>query len=74
MEQVGKLNLVDLAGSEKVWKSGSQGDTLEEAKKINWSAPIGEGAVGRQVSEYGAPVCNGSASGHHFSTFPTQSG
>merc|ERR1719482_477446 len=36
-EKVGKLNLVDLAGSEKVWKSGSQGDTLEEAKKINWS-------------------------------------
>lgn len=36
-EKVGKLNLVDLAGSEKVWKSGSSGDTLEEAKKINWS-------------------------------------
>merc|ERR1719460_1636837 len=36
-EKVGKLNLVDLAGSEKVWKSGSQGDTLEEAKKINMS-------------------------------------
>ena len=43
--QVGKLNLVDLAGSEKVWKSGSQGDTLEEAKKINWSAGT-RGAAG----------------------------
>merc|ERR550537_33871 len=36
-EKLGKLHLVDLAGSEKVWKSGSVGDTLEEAKKINWS-------------------------------------
>jgi hypothetical protein len=32
-----KLTLVDLAGSEKVAKSGSAGDTLEEAKKINSS-------------------------------------
>ena len=32
-----KLNLVDLAGSEKVSKSGSVGETLEEAKKINLS-------------------------------------
>merc|ERR550514_925339 len=36
-EKLGKLNLVDLAGSEKVSKSGSTGETLEEAKKINWS-------------------------------------
>jgi len=33
----GKLSLVDLAGSEKVSKSESVGETLEEAKKINWS-------------------------------------
>lgn len=32
-----KLTLVDLAGSEKVRKSGSVGDMLEEAKKINSS-------------------------------------
>jgi len=31
------LTLVDLAGSEKVSKSESVGETLEEAKKINWS-------------------------------------
>lgn len=36
-ERLGKLTLVDLAGSEKVSKSESIGDTLEEAKKINWS-------------------------------------
>ena len=36
-EKRGKLNLVDLAGSEKVSKSGSVGETLEEAKKINLS-------------------------------------
>eukprot|EP01119_Soliformovum_irregulare_P014304 TRINITY_DN3915_c0_g1_i2.p1 TRINITY_DN3915_c0_g1~~TRINITY_DN3915_c0_g1_i2.p1 ORF type:complete len:1407 (-),score=731.72 TRINITY_DN3915_c0_g1_i2:353-4573(-) len=33
----GVLNLVDLAGSEKVGKTGTSGDTLEEAKKINQS-------------------------------------
>merc|ERR550537_2131870 len=32
-----KLTLVDLAGSEKVHKSGSAGEMLEEAKKINSS-------------------------------------
>lgn len=32
-----KLTLVDLAGSEKVHKSGSVGENLEEAKKINSS-------------------------------------
>lgn len=31
------LFLVDLAGSEKVDKTGAQGQTLEEAKKINSS-------------------------------------
>ncbi|WLF76728.1 hypothetical protein PVL30_000432 [Lodderomyces elongisporus] len=31
------LSLVDLAGSEKVRKTGAQGQTLEEAKKINKS-------------------------------------
>lgn len=31
------LNLVDLAGSEKVGKTGTSGETLEEAKKINQS-------------------------------------
>ncbi|CAJ1332697.1 unnamed protein product [Effrenium voratum] len=36
-ERLGKLTLVDLAGSEKVSKSESVGETLEEAKKINWS-------------------------------------
>eukprot|EP00929_Paragymnodinium_shiwhaense_P000876 TRINITY_DN101081_c0_g1_i1.p1 TRINITY_DN101081_c0_g1~~TRINITY_DN101081_c0_g1_i1.p1 ORF type:complete len:1023 (-),score=178.92 TRINITY_DN101081_c0_g1_i1:141-3209(-) len=36
-ERVGKLTLVDLAGSEKVRKSGSEGDMLTEAKKINSS-------------------------------------
>lgn len=36
-ECMGKLTLVDLAGSEKVSKSGLVGETLEEAKKINWS-------------------------------------
>lgn len=36
-ERLGKLTLVDLAGSEKVSKSESVGQTLEEAKKINWS-------------------------------------
>ena len=35
--KTGKLNLVDLAGSEKVGKTGAQGETLEEAKKINQS-------------------------------------
>jgi len=36
-KRLGKLSLVDLAGSEKVSKSESVGETLEEAKKINWS-------------------------------------
>jgi len=36
-ERLGKLTLVDLAGSEKVSKSECVGETLEEAKKINWS-------------------------------------
>eukprot|EP00929_Paragymnodinium_shiwhaense_P053923 TRINITY_DN27032_c0_g1_i1.p1 TRINITY_DN27032_c0_g1~~TRINITY_DN27032_c0_g1_i1.p1 ORF type:complete len:968 (+),score=203.56 TRINITY_DN27032_c0_g1_i1:125-3028(+) len=36
-ERLGKLTLVDLAGSEKVSKSGSIGETLEDAKKINVS-------------------------------------
>lgn len=36
-ERHGKLTLVDLAGSEKVHKSGSAGEMLEEAKKINSS-------------------------------------
>jgi len=31
----GKLFLVDLAGSEKISKSGAEGKTLDEAKKIN---------------------------------------
>jgi len=33
----GKLYLVDLAGSEKVEKTGAEGKTLDEAKKINLS-------------------------------------
>eukprot|EP01137_Pigoraptor_chileana_P000384 Opistho-2@36475 len=33
----GRLSLVDLAGSEKVGKTGAEGQTLEEAKKINKS-------------------------------------
>lgn len=37
VEKKGRLNLVDLAGSEKVLKSGSTGESLEEAKKINLS-------------------------------------
>ena len=36
-EKRGVLNLVDLAGSEKVGKTGAVGQTLEEAKTINWS-------------------------------------
>lgn len=32
-----QLYLVDLAGSEKVWKTGAEGDRLEEAKYINKS-------------------------------------
>jgi len=32
-----KLHLVDLAGSEKVSKTGAVGETLQEAKKINYS-------------------------------------
>jgi kinesin family protein 5 len=36
-EKKGRLNLVDLAGSEKISKTGAQGETLEEAKKINLS-------------------------------------
>lgn len=31
----GKLCLVDLAGSEKISKTGAEGKTLDEAKKIN---------------------------------------
>jgi kinesin family member 5 len=33
----GKLYLVDLAGSEKISKTGAEGKTLEEGKKINQS-------------------------------------
>ena len=33
----GRISLCDLAGSEKVAKTGSSGETLEEAKKINAS-------------------------------------
>ena len=33
--KTGKLFLVDLAGSEKIAKSGAEGKTLDEAKKIN---------------------------------------
>ena len=35
--KVSRLNIADLAGSEKVAKTGSSGETLEEAKKINAS-------------------------------------
>ena len=35
--KVSKLNIADLAGSEKVAKTGSSGETLNEAKKINAS-------------------------------------
>lgn len=35
--RVGKLNLVDLAGSERQSKTGSTGDRLKEATKINLS-------------------------------------
>lgn len=35
--QVSKLNVADLAGSERVGKTGSSGETLDEAKKINAS-------------------------------------
>jgi kinesin family protein 5 len=31
----GKLFLVDLAGSEKIAKTGAEGKTLDEAKRIN---------------------------------------
>ena len=35
--KTGKLSLVDLAGSEKIQKTEAEGQTLEEAKKINSS-------------------------------------
>ena len=35
--KTGKLYLVDLAGSEKISKTGAEGKTLDEAKKINAS-------------------------------------
>ena len=35
--RTGRLFLVDLAGSEMVSKTGAEGQTLEEAKKINKS-------------------------------------
>jgi len=35
--KVGKLNMVDLAGSERQSKTGSTGDRLKEATKINLS-------------------------------------
>lgn len=37
MIKVGKLNLVDLAGSEKQCKTGTKGERLKEATKINLS-------------------------------------
>ena len=37
--KTGKLYLVDLAGSEKITKTGAEGKTLDEAKKINASLP-----------------------------------
>eukprot|EP00736_Rhodelphis_marinus_P000033 Rmarinus@m.9195 len=37
VEKKSRINLVDLAGSEKVSKTGAEGLTLEEAKKINRS-------------------------------------
>lgn len=33
--KTGKLCLVDLAGSEKISKTGAEGKTLDEAKRIN---------------------------------------
>lgn len=36
-EKSGRINMIDLAGSEKVWKSQAEGESLEEAKKINLS-------------------------------------
>ena len=35
--KTGKLYLVDLAGSEKINKTGAEGKSVEEAKKINLS-------------------------------------
>jgi hypothetical protein len=35
VQKFAQLYLVDLAGSEKVWKTGADGDRLEEAKFIN---------------------------------------
>lgn len=35
--KTGKLFLVDLAGSEKIAKTGAEGKTLDEAKRINQS-------------------------------------
>jgi len=34
---MGKLNLVDLAGSERIAKTGAEGETVDEAIKINLS-------------------------------------
>ncbi|EAR93870.2 kinesin motor catalytic domain protein (macronuclear) [Tetrahymena thermophila SB210] len=36
-EKIGKINLIDLAGAEKASRSGAQGESLEEAIKINLS-------------------------------------
>ena len=50
-----KLFLVDLAGSEKVSKSGAEGQTLEEAKKIN-SSLSNLGMVINTLTEKGAHI------------------
>ena len=43
--RAGKLNLVDLAGSERQSKTGSSGERLKEATKINLSlSALGENA------------------------------
>lgn len=44
--KTGKLYLVDLAGSEKIRKTGAEGKTLDEAKKINVSLT----ALGKVIS------------------------
>jgi hypothetical protein len=55
IEKKGILNLVDLAGSEKVSKTGAQGETLEEAKKINLSLS----ALGMVISNLAANNSDG---------------
>ena len=51
--RAGRLNLVDLAGSERQSKTGSTGERLKEATKINLSLS----ALGNVISGEPLPLC-----------------